>query len=97
MSPTGILVMAGGQAGRWMISAVARAIGTLVLSRFVTQKFVGVLAKSNKTDLTILHGLMTSGEVTPVIDRCYRLSEVPEAIRYLKQGHARGKVVIALT
>ena len=42
----------------------------------------------------ILGELMASGKVTPVIDRCYRLSEVPEAIRYLEEGHARGKVVI---
>jgi D-arabinose 1-dehydrogenase-like Zn-dependent alcohol dehydrogenase len=40
--------------------------------------------------------LMATGKVTPVIDKCYRLSEVPKAIQYLKEGHARGKVVITL-
>ena len=43
-----------------------------------------------------MRDLMEAGKVTPVIDRRYRLSEVPEAIRYLEEGHARGKVVITL-
>jgi len=68
----------------------------LVLSRFVSQKFVMFVAKLSKEDLTTLRGLMEKGKVTPVIDRRYRLSEVPEAIRYLEEGHARGKVVITL-
>jgi len=55
-----------------------------------------MLAELNKQDLTILADLMQSGKVTPVIDRRYKLSEVPEAMRYLEEGHARGKVVINL-
>jgi len=66
------------------------------LSRFVSQKFVMFIAKLRKEDLTIMHDLMKAGKVTPVIDKCYGLSEVPEAIRYLEEGHARGKVVITL-
>jgi NADPH:quinone reductase-like Zn-dependent oxidoreductase len=54
------------------------------------------IARRSKEDLTIMHDLMKAGKVTPVIDRRYRLSEVPEAIRYLEEGHARGKVVITL-
>jgi NADPH:quinone reductase-like Zn-dependent oxidoreductase len=54
------------------------------------------LAKLNKEDLTIMRELMAAGKVTPVIDKRYRLSEVPEAIRYLEEGHARGKVVITV-
>jgi len=46
--------------------------------------------------MTILADLMQSGKVTPVIDRTYKLSDVPEALRYLEQGHARGKIVIAV-
>jgi NADPH:quinone reductase-like Zn-dependent oxidoreductase len=71
-------------------------IKTLVLSRFVSQNLVMFLARSSKEDLTIMHELMETGKVTPVIDKRYRLSEVPEAIRYLEEGHARGKVVITL-
>jgi NADPH:quinone reductase-like Zn-dependent oxidoreductase len=54
------------------------------------------LAELNKEDLTILRDLMQAGKVTPVIDRRYPLSEVPEAIRYLEAGHARGKVVVTV-
>jgi NADPH:quinone reductase-like Zn-dependent oxidoreductase len=80
-----------------MIGGLARSIMALVLSWFVSQKLVPFfLAKSSKKDLAIMRELLATGKVTPVIDRCYRLSEVPEAIRYLEEGHARGKVVITL-
>lgn len=75
---------------------VARLIGALVLSPFVGQKMIFFIAKFNKEDLTTVGKLMATATVTPVIDRCYRLSEVPEAFRYMGEGHARGKVVIAL-
>jgi NADPH:quinone reductase-like Zn-dependent oxidoreductase len=79
-----------------MIGPIARMIKSLVLSGFRSQKLGRLLAKANKEDLTILHELIQAEKVTPVIDERYRLSEVPEAIRYLEAGHARGKVVIAL-
>jgi NADPH:quinone reductase-like Zn-dependent oxidoreductase len=69
---------------------------TLVLSWFVSQKLVMFLAKPSKEDLTIIGQLMEAGKVAPVIDKRYSLSEVPEAIRYLEEGHARGKAVITL-
>jgi len=96
LSPEGIYIQVGGPTGRWMIGLLARLIKALVLSRFVSQKLVMVGAKPSKDDLTILRELMKTVKVTPVIDKCYRLSEVPEAIRYLEEGHARGKVVITL-
>jgi NADPH:quinone reductase-like Zn-dependent oxidoreductase len=95
LNPKGIYIVVGGPGGRWL-GPLARMIKTLVLSRFVSQKLVPFLAKSSKEDLTIMHELMAAGKVTPVIDKRYRLSEVPEAIRYLEEGHARGKVVITL-
>lgn len=49
-----------------------------------------------KEGLLALKALIEAKTVTPVIDRCYPLSEVPEAIRYLEEGHARGKVVITM-
>ncbi len=94
--PKGTLIMAGAVASRWMIGALTRGIRASVVSRFASQKMVGILAKSNKEDLTTLHDLMTDGKVTPVIDRRYGLSEVSDAIRYLEAGHAQGKVVITL-
>jgi NADPH:quinone reductase-like Zn-dependent oxidoreductase len=96
LSPKGIYIQVGGPTGRWMIGLLARLIKALVLSRFVSQKLVMVGAKSNKEDLTILHDLMKAGKVTPVVDKRYSLTEVPEAIRYLEAGRARGKVVITL-
>jgi NADPH:quinone reductase-like Zn-dependent oxidoreductase len=52
------------------------------------------LAKINKEDLVVLQELLEAGTITPVIDRRYQLSEVPEALRYLGEGHARGKIVV---
>jgi NADPH:quinone reductase-like Zn-dependent oxidoreductase len=97
LNPKGIYIGAGivGLGGS-MIGLLAHLITELVLSRFVSQKFVTFMAKLSKEDLTIMRELMAAGKVTPVIDRCYTLSEVPEAIRYLEEGHARGKVVITL-
>jgi NADPH:quinone reductase-like Zn-dependent oxidoreductase len=79
-----------------MISILARLMAALVLSRLVSQKLVMVLARPNKRDLTIMHELLKAGKVTPVIDKRYSLGEVPEAIRYLEEKHARGKVVVTL-
>jgi hypothetical protein len=88
--------MAGGRGGRWMTGLWARAIAAPVLSRFVSQKPVRFLARPGKEDLTTTHEFMKSEKVTPVIDKRYRLNEVSEAIRYLEEGQARGKVVITL-
>ena len=96
LAPKGILVMAGGQADPWMIGVVGRALRATALSRMGSQKLVGMLTKASTQDLNVMREFMEAGKVKPVIDRCYRLSEVPEAIRYLEEGHARGKVVISL-
>jgi NADPH:quinone reductase-like Zn-dependent oxidoreductase len=96
LNPKGIFIAVGGPSGRWMIGALARLITVLVWSRFVSQKFVVFMAKGSKEDLTIMRDLMKAGKVTPVIDKRYRLCDVPEAVRYLEQGHARGKVVISV-
>jgi NADPH:quinone reductase-like Zn-dependent oxidoreductase len=96
LNPKGIFVIVGGQNdGRW-IGPMAAPIKASLLSPFVSQEFVMILAELNKEDLTIVRDLMQAGKVTPVIDRRYKLSEVPAAIRYLEEGHARGKVIIDL-
>ena len=92
--PRGMYVGAGGTTDNWMVGPLVRAISSLVLSLFGSQKFLALLAKPSKQDLTWMSEQMESGKITPVIDRLYRLSEVPEAIRYLEIGHARGKVII---
>jgi len=95
LEPDGILVMVGGAKGNWLAPLMG-PIKALVLSPFVDQELGMILAQLRKDDLAILGKLMQAGEVTPVIDRRYRLSEVPAAIRYSEKGHARGKIVIDL-
>ena len=92
LTRSGTYVMVGGPSGRW-IKPMDRALGAAILSRFVRQKLRFFLAKLNKEDLMVLKEFLEAGKVTPVIDRTYPLSETPEAIRYLEEGHARGKVV----
>ena len=96
LNPKGILIMAGGTTDRWMIGPLASSIKARALSQFGSRKLVGLLARWSNEDLSIMHELMASGKVMPVIDRSYRLDEVAEAIRYLEEGHAQGKVVIAV-
>jgi len=96
LHPRGIFLLAGGPGSRWMIGLMARPLKALALSPFVRQKLVMFLARPNKDDLTIMRELMQAGKLTAVIDRRYKLNQVPEAIRYLETKHARGKVVITL-
>ena len=93
MTPEGMLVTAGGKSGRWKMG-LTRGLRALVLSRLGSRKLVGIFAKANQEDLHIIRALMETGKVKPVIDRHYPLSETAEAIRYLEEGHARGKILI---
>jgi NADPH:quinone reductase-like Zn-dependent oxidoreductase len=95
LTPRGTFVVVGAPTGRWL-TGPDRFIKALVLSLFVSQRMVPFITAANKEDLVVLKDLIEAGTVTPVIDRSYGLSEVPEAIRYLEEGHARGKVVITL-
>ena len=99
LNQNGICVMAGVGGAGWHDGIAIRLAGELnayVRSRFVSQKFVAYIAQFNKQDMTLLADLMQSGKITPVIDRTYKLNETADALRYLEQGHARGKVVIKL-
>ncbi|HYL63376.1 MAG TPA: NAD(P)-dependent alcohol dehydrogenase [Candidatus Methylomirabilis sp.] len=96
LTPKGTYLIVGGPAGAWMIGFAARLIKSAVMSRFVSHKVGFVPAKARQEDLTTIGQLIASRRVTPVIDRRYKLNELPEAIRYLETGHARGKVVITL-
>jgi NADPH:quinone reductase-like Zn-dependent oxidoreductase len=95
LTRTGTLVLIGGTTGRW-IDGLARNIRARASSPFVRQKARPFLAKPTRADLSVLKELIEADEVTPVIDRTYPLSETPQAIRYLEEGHARGKVVITV-
>jgi NADPH:quinone reductase-like Zn-dependent oxidoreductase len=98
LKPEGKFVMIGGGGpnDQGVIGPMFRPIKAMLLSPFVSQEMRMMMADVDKKDLTVLADLMQSGKVKPVIDRQYKLSEVPEAIRYLEEGHARGKVVITV-
>ena len=95
LNPSGTYLMVGGSDGG-MLGVVAVLIQAAVLSWFTSQTLGLVLAKRSKPDLVAIAALMEAGKVTPVIDRRYALADVPAAIRYLEEGHARGKVIITV-
>jgi NADPH:quinone reductase-like Zn-dependent oxidoreductase len=92
LAPTGTYVMSGGS-GAQMFQAMVLGPG---ISMTGSKKMGNVLARPNQKDLTFLKELLEAGNVVPVIDRRYPLREVPEALRYLEEGHAKGKVVITI-
>jgi NADPH:quinone reductase-like Zn-dependent oxidoreductase len=94
LTPRGILVIVGGDGGgRWTGGFLRGVLRAPLLSMFVGQKLVGLTSKETQEDLVALKELLET-QVTPVIDRTYPLIEAPDAIRYLAEGHPRGKVVI---
>jgi NADPH:quinone reductase-like Zn-dependent oxidoreductase len=92
LSPGGIYVPLGGSLAQFFQGVL---LGPVV-SRFGRKKVRSFIAKINQTDLVFLKELLEAGKVVPVIERCYQLRETAEAIRYLAEGHARGKVVITV-
>ena len=96
LTAQGTLVLASGESDGHWIGPVARIIRALLLSPFVSQKMASFTVKPNSKDLRTLKELIEAGKVTPVIDRTHSLTEVPEAIRYLEEGHTQGKVVITV-
>jgi NADPH:quinone reductase-like Zn-dependent oxidoreductase len=98
LKPNGIYVLIGGGSAneQGLIGPLINPIKAMLLSPFVSQKMGMLLADLNHDDLTMLADLMQAGKMKPVIDRTYKLSDLPDAIRYLEQGHARGKVVITV-
>jgi NADPH:quinone reductase-like Zn-dependent oxidoreductase len=96
LTPKGILVQSSGEMSG-ANGPMGRIIRAALVSPFVGQKLGPFLAKPSKEDLHLLSELLEQGKVTPVIDRTYGLSEVPEAVSYVESAHARGKVVISLS
>jgi NADPH:quinone reductase-like Zn-dependent oxidoreductase len=85
----------GETSGRWL-GGSDRQIRALALSPFVGQTLKTFVCKENHEDLLVLTELIEAGKVTPAIDRTYPLAEAPKAVRYVEEGHARGKVVITI-
>ncbi len=98
LTAKGICVMIGGGGPNdgGLIGPLGRPVKALLISPFISQKMGMMMAKQSKDDLKILADLMQSGKVTPVIDKTYPLSQIADAIRYLEQGHARGKVIVTV-
>jgi NADPH:quinone reductase-like Zn-dependent oxidoreductase len=97
LSPKGTLVIVGGDGGgRWTGGFFRGMLRAPVVSMFVGQRLRGLATKIEQPDLLALEELIGSGAVTPVIDRTYPLIEAPDAIRYLEEGHAAGKIVITV-
>jgi len=92
LSPKGIYVCSGGPMAQLF---QAMLLGPLI-SMTGSKKMGALFPGTNQKDLVFMKELLEAGKVVPVIDRRYPLSEVPEAIRYLEEGHARGKVVITV-
>src|SRR5438876_1950834 len=95
LTPRGTLVIVGAEdAGNWL--GVRRQLRAAALSPFVRQKLGTFISKERKQDLEELRTLLKAGTITPVVDKTFRLNEVPEAIRYLRDGRTRGKIVITV-
>jgi NADPH:quinone reductase-like Zn-dependent oxidoreductase len=93
LKPGGRLVLAGGEGGRWLgpIPRMMRGLAMGVVGRC---RVVAFEAKENREDTLLLADLLAAADISPVIDRTYDLSAAPEAVRYLEEGHTRGKVVV---
>jgi len=98
LTPNGkyVLIGGGGANEQGLLGGLGKALWAMVFSKFVDQQMGMMMADANGKDLTVLADMMQSGKLKPVIDRTYKLDQVPDAIRYLEEGHARGKVIIAV-
>jgi NADPH:quinone reductase-like Zn-dependent oxidoreductase len=92
----GTLVLVGGEGGGRWIGGMDRQVRALAISPFVRQRLRMFVAKEHYEELQVLTELIEAGKIAPIIDRTYPLSEAPEAIRYLQEGKARGKIVITV-
>jgi len=99
LTSDGICVLAGiGSAGpiRPQLARIARGLGAALWSRFTDHKFAQYTTTMNQADLKFLSDLMAEGKVTPFVEKTYPFGETAEALRYFEQGHARGKIVVAI-
>ena len=96
LTPHGTLVIVGGETGGRWLGGFDRSLRAVLLSPLVSQRLTMLASSENSGDLRVLADLIESGQLTPAIDRSYPLSETPAAIRYLRAGQARGKVVITM-
>ena len=97
LTPQGTLVIVGGEGGDRWLGGFQRQIFAPLRSLFTEQKLLGLISKERQQDLLTLKALIEAGKLTPVIDRTFPLNQAPQAMRYIEQGHARGKVVVTVS
>jgi len=95
LTPTGVLIPNSGRGGRW-IGPLGRIVKARLLSLFTNQSLRPFLSVEKHEDLLALADLLAAGQLTPVIDRTYPLSDAAEALRHVGAGHTQGKVVVTL-
>ncbi len=96
LTPRGRLVLSSGDSEGTWIGPLDRIIKAAALSPFVSQTLAALVVKRSRADLEKLAELIDDGKLKPVIDRTYALEEVAEAVRYVEQGHTRGKVLVRM-
>ena len=96
LTPKGILVLNGGGSPGQVFGPIAVLLRAVVANLFVSQRLSPLPSKQNREELLAVTGLIGEGKLTPVVDRTYPLADTAEGLRYVEQGHARGKVVITV-
>jgi NADPH:quinone reductase-like Zn-dependent oxidoreductase len=92
----GTLVIVGGEEGGQWVGPANRLLPAILLSPFVSQELKVLMATEGKEDLEVLAEMIETGKVRPIVGRTYPLIEAPEAVRYVGEGHAHGKVVVTV-
>lgn len=96
LASKGTLVIVGGEnGGRWL-GGTDRQVRAMLLSPFVGQKLGTFISSENARDVLVLTELVEAGKLLPAVERTFSLSEAPKAIRYVEEGHVRGKVVLTV-
>jgi NADPH:quinone reductase-like Zn-dependent oxidoreductase len=96
LNPQATVVLVGGSMGNHLLGPLGHVVKLRLAASLGSRKAVFFVAKFNHADLEVLRELLEAGKVKPVIDRRYELSEIADAFRYMGEGHAQGKVVIAV-
>ena len=96
LNPQATLVIVGAPKGGRLMGPLSHIVRVRLAALRSSRKVVWFIAKMNKPDMAVLRNLLQARKVTPVIDRRYKLSEVPDALRYLGEGHAQGKIIITV-
>ena len=96
LDPQATLVIVGAPKGNRLLGPLSHIVKVRLAALRSSRKVVFFIAKFNKEDMQVLQELLETGKVTPVIDRRYELSEIADALRYLGEGHAQGKIVLTV-